>query len=134
MIHFIPKEVLLVFHEDQLKQYGGINGISDEGLLDSALAQVESSFGGEYLHKTIFEMAAAYGFHICQNHPFYDGNKRTALIAMYIFLNRNGYKIVAKKEVLFALIMDLAQGKVAKQELTEFLESQSIPIQTQTPN
>lgn len=132
MIHFIPKEVLLVFHEDQLKKYGGTNGIRDEGLLDSALAQAESSFGGEYLHKTIFEMAAAYGFLICQNHPFYDGNKRTALIAMYIFLHRNGYKIVAKKEVLFALVMDLAKGKVAKQELAEFLESQSILVETQT--
>jgi len=67
-------------------------------------------------------MAAAYGFHLCQNHPFYDGNKRTALIAMYTFLYVNGYQIVADKKSLFAVMMDLADGKVSKDALRDFLK------------
>jgi len=82
MIKFLDKETILIFHQDQLELYGGKKGIRDEHLLESALAQPEASFGGEYVHKDLFQMAAAYGYHLCQNHPFYDGNKRTALIAM----------------------------------------------------
>ena len=70
-------------------------------------------------------MAAAYGFHICQNHPFFDGNKRTALIAMYTFLFVNGYRIIADKKSLFAIIMDLANGKVSTDELTNKLRNNS---------
>lgn len=122
MIKFLTKETLLAFHEDQIKSYGGKSGIRDEGLLESALAQPEASFGGEYVHKTIYEMAAAYGFHICQNHPFYDGNKRTALIAIYTFLFVNGYQLQADKKSLYAIVMDLASGNVEKEELAAYLE------------
>lgn len=125
MIRFLTKEIVLAFHEDQLKQYGGKEGLRDESLLESALAQPEASFGGDYVHTDIFHMAAAYGFHICQNHPFFDGNKRTALIAMYTFLFVNGYRIVADKKSLFAIVMDLANGKVSKDELSEFLKTHS---------
>ncbi len=80
------------------------------------------TFGGEYVHKDLFHMAAAYGFHLCQNQPFYDGNKRSALIAMYTFLYVNGYQIVADKKGLFAVMMDLADGKVSKDALRDFLK------------
>lgn len=123
MIRFLTKEIVLAFHEDQLQQYGGKEGVRDESLLESALAQSEASFGGDYVHTDIFHMAAAYGFHICQNHPFFDGNKRTALIAMYTFLFVNGYRIVADKKSLFAIVMDLANGKISKDELSEFLKT-----------
>lgn len=122
MIKFLNKETLLAFHDDQVKTYGGKAGIRDEGLLESALAQAEASFGGKYVHKTIYEMAAAYGFHICQNHPFYDGNKRTALIAMYTFLFVNGYRLQADKKSLYAIVMELASGNVEKKELATYLE------------
>ncbi|WP_234567858.1 type II toxin-antitoxin system death-on-curing family toxin [Rhodohalobacter sp. 614A] len=122
MIKFLNKETLLTFHEDQVRMYGGKQGIRDEGLLESALAQPEASFGGEYVHKTIYEMAAAYGFHICQNHPFFDGNKRTALIAMYTFLFVNGYRLQADKKSLYAIVIDLASGNVEKKELAAYLE------------
>lgn len=111
------------FHKEQLEQYGGKTGVRDETLLESALAQPEASFGGEYVHKDIFQMAAAYGYHICLNHPFFDGNKRTSLIAMYTFLYVNGYQIVAKKKSLFAIVMDLAKGEVTKEELSEYLKT-----------
>ena len=122
MIKFLDKETLLAFHEDQVRMYGGKQGLRDEGLLESALAQPEASYGGDYVHKTIFVMAAAYGFHICKNHPFYDGNKRTALIAMYTFLFVNGYRLKADKKSLYAIVMDLASGKVEKEELAAYLE------------
>lgn len=125
MIKFLRKATILTFHQDQLEHYGGKEGIRDEKLLESAMAQPEASLGGEYLHKDLFYMAAAYGYHICQNHPFYDGNKRTALIAMYTFLYVNGYQIVADKKSLFAVMMDLANGKVSKDELRDYLKKNS---------
>lgn len=125
MIRFLDKKTLLLFHKDQLERYGGKEGLRDEGLLESALAQPQASFGGDYVHKDIYHMAAAYGFHICQNHPFFDGNKRTALIAMYMFLYVNGCKLSADKKSLYALIMDLANGKVTKEELTVYLKENS---------
>ncbi|HAC16011.1 MAG TPA: type II toxin-antitoxin system death-on-curing family toxin, partial [Bacteroidetes bacterium] len=100
------------------------------GLIDSALAQPQSSFDGNYVHEDIFHMAAAYGFHLCLNHPFFDGNKRTSLIAMYIFLYVNGYQIVADKRSLYAIVMDLANGKVTKDELREYLKHNSIKRKT----
>ena len=121
MIRFLDKATLLLFHSDQLERYGGASGIRDEALLESALAQPQASFDGAYVHEGIFPMAAAYGYHLCQNHPFYDGNKRTALIAMYMFLYVNGYQIVSDKKSLYAIMMDLARGKVSKEELREYL-------------
>ena len=125
MIRFLDKSTILTFHNDQLDRYGGAKGIRDEGLFESALAQPQMSFGGDYVHEDIFHMGAAYGFHLCQNHPFFDGNKRTALIAMYTFLYVNGYQIVADKKSLFAIMMDLAKGKVTKEELREYLKKNS---------
>jgi len=125
MIRFLDKSTILVFYADQIERYGGAVGIRDEALLESALAQPQASFDATYVHKDIFQMAAAYGYHLCQNHPFYDGNKRSALVAMYIFLYVNGYQIVADKKSLFAIIMDLASGKVKKEELKAYLKKYS---------
>lgn len=86
MIKFLDKETILAFHRDQIKTYGGKQGLRDEGLLESALAQPPTTYEGEYGHENIFQMAAAYGFHISKNHPFFDGNKRTSLVAIYTFL------------------------------------------------
>jgi len=126
VINFLDKETILAFHEDQVEIYGGTQGVRDMGLLDSALAQPQASFGGNYVHIDVFEMAAAYGFHICQNHPFYDGNKRTALIAMYTFLYVNGYRLQADRKSLFAIVLDLAEGKVEKPALAAYLKKYSV--------
>ncbi|MDR9417401.1 type II toxin-antitoxin system death-on-curing family toxin [Gracilimonas sp.] len=122
MIKFLDKKTILLFHEDQIKTYGGKLGVRDHDLLESALAQPQASFGGEYVHDSIYKMAAAYGFHICSNHPFFDGNKRTALVAIYTFLFVNGYRLKADKKKLYAVIMDLANGKLSKDELSKFLD------------
>lgn len=128
MIKFLNKETLLLFHKDQLARYGGADGLRDNGLFESALAQASATFGGDYVHQDIYEMGAAYGYHICKNHPFIDGNKRTALIAMYIFMHINGYEINVPQKVLYALIMDLAAGKLVKDELSSFLRQYCVLI------
>lgn len=122
----MDKNIILIFHDDQLKCYGGAKGIRDEHFLESALAQPQASFAGEYVHMDVFHMAAAYGFHLCQNYPFCDGNKRTGLTAMYTFLFVNGYKLIVDKKSLYAIMIDLASGKITKDELREFQKSQSI--------
>jgi death-on-curing protein len=85
MIKFLTLSEVLVILEDQIRNYGGIYGVRDLNLLSSAIYMPQSSFDGEYLHKTIPAMAAAYAFHICQNHPFIDGNKRVALASSLVF-------------------------------------------------
>ena len=82
---FIPEELVLTIHADLLQRYGGQPGLRDRGLLESALAQPRMTFSGKAVHKTVFDKAAAYGFHVCNNHPFIDGNKRTAFAATYTF-------------------------------------------------
>jgi death on curing protein len=109
----------------KIKNYGGIYGIRDIKLLSSAIYMPESSFGGQYLHETIPVMAAAYAFHICQNHPFLDGNKRVALASSLVFLDINRYELNCKDETLYNKIMDMARGEIKKEELIKFFEKHS---------
>jgi len=120
---FIPKHVIIYFHEQLIGLYGGTLGIRDEGLLDSALEQSGAMFDGSYLHDSLVKMAAAYGFHICNNHPFIDGNKRVALVAMDAFLQKNGYEISSSEKDVYEVIMKLASGSITKTELTGWLEA-----------
>jgi death-on-curing protein len=109
-------EVLIVL-QDQIRRYGGSYGLRDPALLSSALAMPGSSFERKYLHRDLFEQAAAYAFHICQNHPFIDGNKRTALATALVFLSLNGIELDDPKEDLYELMMKVAKGKATKPEL-----------------
>ena len=85
-VHFIPDEIVPLIHADLIKRYGGTLGIRDRGLLASALAQPKMTAQKKFLHRTIFNKASAYGFHVCRNHPFVDGNKRIAFVLMDVFL------------------------------------------------
>jgi death-on-curing protein len=125
MIKFLTLSEVLLILDDQIKNYGGIYRIRDINLLSSALYMPESSFSGQYLHKTIPAMAAAYAFHICQNHPFVDGNKRVALASSLVFLDINGYEFNCKDEILYNKIMDAAKGETKKEELIKFFEKHS---------
>ncbi|ABR49493.1 death-on-curing family protein [Alkaliphilus metalliredigens QYMF] len=120
-IVFIPKDIILYSHDQLIQLYGGSSGIRDIKLLESALEQPKATFGGTYLHDTIFKMAATYGFHLCNNHPFIDGNKRISLVAMDIFLQRNGYEIVATEKETYKTIMQLSTGNLSKEQLTSWL-------------
>ncbi|MBS4007122.1 MAG: type II toxin-antitoxin system death-on-curing family toxin [Clostridium sp.] len=127
-IVFIPKHIIINFHEQLIKLYGGTAGTRDEGLLNSALEQPKAMFSGSYLHNSLTKMAAAYGFHLCKNHPFIDGNKRIALVAMDTFLQRNGYEICASEKEAYEVIIKLASGEFSKEELAEWLEKNIIKL------
>ena len=120
MVKFLTLSEVIFILEDQIRNYGGLYGIRDLNLLSSAIYMPESSFGGDYLHKTIPEMAAAYAYHICQNHPFIDGNKRVALACSLVFLDINGYKFNCNDETLYDEIMGVAKGEIKKEELMLF--------------
>jgi len=109
-------EVLLIL-QDQIRRYGGAYGVRDTNLLSSALAMPGASFEGSYLHKDLYEQAAAYAFHICQNHPFVDGNKRTALAAALVFLDVNGIQIEDPNEKLYDLMMAVSGKGKGKGEI-----------------
>lgn len=119
---FLTLAEVIEIHKDQIALYGGNSGIRDLTLLQSATAQPESSFGGEWLHRDIFEMAAAYAFHICQNHPFIDGNKRAALASALIFLELNKISIEDPKQRLLDAILNMAQGKLDKLAFANILK------------
>jgi death on curing protein len=106
-------EVLLIL-QDQIRRYGGTYGVRDPGLLSSALAMPSASYEGKYLHKDVYEHAAAYAFHLCQNHPFVDGNKRTALACALVFLSLNGIDLDDPKGELYGLMMGVAGKGVGK--------------------
>jgi death on curing protein len=118
---FLSLEDVLELHEMQLESYGGATGIRDSGLLESAVMIAQASFSGEYVHKTIFEMAAAYAFHIAENQPFVDGNKRTALASALVFLDWHNVEINDPQEELFHAMIGLAQKTLDKTGLAALL-------------
>ena len=117
---FLDMDRVLRVHRSMIEQYGGAEGIHDAGLLHSAIAMPQACFGGEFLHKDRFEMAAAYLYHIVQNHPFVDGNKRTGAASAIIFLAINGVEIEADEDGLVKLTLAVAQGKAGKAQIAEF--------------
>jgi death-on-curing protein len=127
-VHFIPDDLALTIHADLLQRYGGSPGVRDRSLLESALAQPKMTVGGKYLHKTLFENASTYGFHVCKNHPFIDGNKRVAFVLMDLFLQKNGCEIVAQEEESYSMMMSLASGKLTKAQLASWLKEHSAKV------
>ena len=119
MIDFLTLEDVVQIHELQIARFGGSAGLRDLSLLESAIMQPQSSFGGAYLHQSIFEMAAAYLFHLTQNHPFIDGNKRAGLAAMLVFLELNGISIDHSTDELYDLTMKVASSELDKKMVTE---------------
>jgi death-on-curing protein len=91
------------------------------GLLQSALAQPEASFAGQWLHKDLYAMAAAYADHLCQNHPFIDGNKRTALASALVFLEINGISLLDPRGRLKDAMLGMASSKMGKEEFARLL-------------
>jgi death-on-curing protein len=123
---FLTLDDILESHQNQIETYGGSHGIRDIGLLESAIAQPEASFDGQYLHADIFEMAAAYLYHLVMNHPFVDGNKRVGLEAALIFLEINNENLSASDEELVDLVLKTTAGQVGKREIAEFFRSHCV--------
>jgi len=120
---FLTLSEVVDIHADQIARYGGSSGIRDINLLSSAVAMPFASFSGGYLHDDIYEMAAAYAFHICQNHPFVDGNKRTALVSALVFLEMNGKSIIDESGKLYDAMISLATGQLGKSEFAKILRT-----------
>ena len=121
---FLSIDDVFIIHEEQLEAFGGLDGVRDQGLLESAVMTPQASFGGEYLHSFPFEIAAAYAFHIAENQPFLDGNKRTALSAAMVFLKDHGYEFVADDDLtLYNAMISIANRELDKYGLAELLES-----------
>jgi death on curing protein len=118
---FLSLEDVLALHQDQIAHYGGSLGIRDMGLLLSAVEMPKASFGGEFLHEDIYEMGAAYLFHIVQNHPFVDGNKRAGLASAIAFLRFNGLKLIVDQDLLTEMVLEVAQGHLGKPKIADFL-------------
>ena len=113
-MRFLTVAEVSALHALQLERFGGGAGVRSLALLESAVAQPEASFGGVYLHADVFEMAAAYLFHIGQNHPFVDGNKRVGLLAALVFLDLNGQSIATADGRLYGMTMRAAAGSADK--------------------
>jgi death on curing protein len=127
-VQFIPDEIVPIMHADLIRRYGGLLGIRDRGLLASALAQPKMTVQKRFLHRTIFDKAAAYGFHVCRNHPFVDGNKRIAFVLMDVFLQKNGWNLETSEEEAYETMIQLASGNLTKPDLSTWLKAHSAKL------
>ncbi len=126
-IQFLSLKEAIAIHQDQINRFGGIQGIRDAHLIDSAMHSPQATFGGTFLHATILEMAAAYMYGITQNHPFLDGNKRTGLISGCIFLELNGYAIKENID-LYEISMATARGETSIESVANFFKDNTVKI------
>jgi len=119
---FLTLAEVVDLHRRLIDEYGGAPGIRDLGLLEAALAIPQATFGGQYLHGSVFEMAAAYLYHLCRDHPFVDGNKRASLAATLVFLSLNGIETEGfDEETLYILTTRAASGEATKSMISEEL-------------
>jgi death-on-curing protein len=125
-LRHLDVQAVLAIHEEVLAAHGGLSGLRDRALLESAVAAPQASFGGKPLIQEPIEMAAAYLFHLCRNHPFADGNKRTALAAALVFLDANGLlpdpgTPTRRLEDWESLVLDVASSKLDREQTSRRL-------------
>ena len=120
---FLGLADVLRVHGDQIEQYGGRAGVRDPQLLQSAISMPMASWRGEWLHDDLYQMAAAYAFHIAQDHPFVDGNKRTSLACALTFLKINGVAVLDPQGQLYGMMVDVVTGSVDKSGLAQVFGS-----------
>ena len=119
---FLTLDEVVEMHAEQIERYGGAHGLRDRAGLESALALPQATFGGEWLHPTIPAMAAAYLFHLCQNHAFLDGNKRIGANTALVFLYLNDWELNLSESELVNLVLGVASGVIGKAKLTSIFE------------
>ena len=123
---FLELDEILAIHDDRIRKYGGSSGIRDLRFLQSAMGNAAATFDCVFLHETVFEMAAAYLFGICRNHPFVDGNERTAVACALVFLRLNGERIIADEDDFYDLVIGVAVGRATKSAVAVFLEEHAV--------
>ena len=126
-VEFLTVEDVEALHAEQLSLHGGSAGVRDRAGLESAVATPQASFDGAYLHASVFEMASAYAYHIAENQPFVDGNKRAALNAALVFLGLNDWDVDDPQERLYDAMIGIAEGRVTKTNLAQLLEELAKP-------
>jgi death-on-curing protein len=122
---WLRADVLIAAHRRQLAEHGGLDGMRDEGAFLSALDKPRNLFAYGQPEPDLYALAAAYGFGLARNHPFADGNKRTALIAMRLFLKVNGAEFSASSEEKYRMIVALTAGDLLESEVADWLRNSS---------
>ena len=118
--------VVLAVHDAQLSEHGGASGLRDQGLLESALARPRNL--AAYGKPDLAALAASYGHGLLRNHPFVDGNKRTALMAVEVFLERNGYTLTARDEECVLAILEVAQDRWSEKQFATWLRDRLVRL------
>ena len=122
---WLDKQLILAVHDEQLAEHGGLSGVRDSGLLESALARPEHL--AAYGEPDIAELAASYGYGIARNHPFIDGNKRTAFVAALLFLVFNHYSFQASDSDKVIVMLKVAAGEITEAEFAAWICNNSKP-------
>jgi death-on-curing protein len=117
----------LAFHAQQISMFGGSGGVRDRGLLDSALSRPKNLFANAERELTLADLAASYAAEICHNHPFLDGNKRTAMQIAFVFLEFNGSLVTASQEDAYLTIVGLAAGEISEDQLARWFQNSTSP-------
>lgn len=117
---FIELKDVITYHDDVIRKYGGLSGIRDRNLLESSVESPKSTMFGAFLYETVYDMAAAYLYHLVQNHPFLDGNKRTGAGISLTFLQINKVNLILRQDKYEDLVLLVAQGECLQNEISEF--------------
>ena len=117
----LSKNQVTALHSALIREFGGIDGIRDEGLLESALAAPFQTFGGEPVYPSLQAKAAQLGFGLIRNHPFVDGNKRIGAHTMLVFLAVNGIELRYEQQELIDLVLSVAAGQIDRQGLLQWI-------------
>jgi death on curing protein len=117
---WVRLDIALLAHESQIAVHGGLKGVRDHGQLEAAMVRARMKF--EYGDRSLASLGAAYAFGLARNHPFADGNKRTALVVMETFLALNGFQLKSGNIVVAALIMELAAGDINEEQLAAWVQ------------
>ena len=123
---WITDEAARAIHRRQLDEFGGIEGVRDSGLLDSALARPRNAFAYAAESADVASLAAAYAFGIARNHPFLDGNKRTAAVVCETFILANGQVLQTDNDAWYAVLMHLAAGEISEEDFAAWLRERVV--------
>lgn len=120
---FLTVALVREVHAEAIAGFGGADGLRDEALLESAVAAPQATYGGQSVYGSMEEVAAAYLFYLCRNHPFVDGNKRVALGSCLLFLRLNGLEPAPDGSDWAELTMDVAASKLDRDQTTRRLKA-----------
>jgi len=125
---YLTLEEVLGLHAISINRFGGADGVRDLGLVESSVARPQQSFSGAELYASLWLKAAALAHSISENQPFVDGNKRTAALAMLVFLDLNGFELCVNELEVYKTIMAMANKKLSKEKLAAWLEQNCKPL------